>query len=137
MTKTTDGLQTGPAALIRTLRIILGGLFLYIGITKVFGTGNTVQYFHAIGWGQWFRYATGLLDLAGVILLLVPRSTFYGALMLICSVGTATLISFTVLTGNPVWGSQPMKLIPLALLLLAVVLAWCTRPRRAASSNPL
>jgi putative oxidoreductase len=117
--------------------VILGVAFLYIGITKLSGTGNTVQYFDAIGWGQWFRYATGLLDVAGVILILVPRSIFYGALMLTCTVGSATLISFTVLAGDPVWGGLPMKLVPLALLLLAVALAWGTRPQRMASPNPI
>ena len=48
------------------LRVVLGLLFLYVGTTKLAGTGNTMDYFAAIGWGQWFRYFTGALDIAGV-----------------------------------------------------------------------
>jgi uncharacterized membrane protein YphA (DoxX/SURF4 family) len=112
--------------------------FLYIGATKLTGTANTVQYFDAIGWGQWFRYATGFLDVLGAVLIVVPRLTFYGAVILVGSVGTGTLISFTVLAGNPVWGGPAMKLVPLTLTLLAATLAWFSLPPRlSAPTNTL
>jgi uncharacterized membrane protein YphA (DoxX/SURF4 family) len=112
------------------LRVVLGLLFLYVGTTKLAGTGNTIDYFAAIGWGQWFRYFTGVLDIAGVVLLFVPRRTFYGAIVLACSVGLGTLISATVLRGNPTWGAPIMVIVPLIMTLLAIGLAWLTRPRR-------
>jgi uncharacterized membrane protein YphA (DoxX/SURF4 family) len=34
------------------LRVVLGIIFLYVATRKLTGTGNTVQYFAAIGWGQ-------------------------------------------------------------------------------------
>ena len=115
---------------IWALRVVLGLVFLYIGTTKLTGTGHTVEYFAAIGWGQWFRYLTGLLDIAGVALLLAPKWIFCGAIVLACSVGLGTLISLTVLRGNPTWGSSEMVAVPLVLTLLAVLLAWLTRPHR-------
>jgi len=48
--------------------VVLGLIFLYVGATKLTETGNTVENFAAIGWGQWFRYFTGALDIAGVVL---------------------------------------------------------------------
>jgi putative oxidoreductase len=114
-----------------TLRIVLGVVFLYIGTTKLTGTGNTVEYFAAIGWGQWFRYLTGVLDVGGVVLLFVPKWTCFGASVIACSVGLGTLISLTVLRDDPTWGSSAMVAVPLALTLLAVLLAWLTRPHRA------
>ena len=116
---------------IWTLRVILGVAFAGIAITKLTGTGNTIPYFGAIGWGQWFRYLTGCVDLLGSILLFVPRRTFYGAILLTCSVGSATLISLTVLQGNPAWGGPVMVVVPLVITLLTVSLAWLTRPYRA------
>jgi putative oxidoreductase len=110
------------------LRVVLGLAFLLIGITKLTGTVHTVDYFEAIGWGQWFRYLTGSLDVAGVALLFMPRYTFYGALVLISSVGTATVLSVTVLRGNPFWGALSMVLQPLILTALTVALAWLTCP---------
>ncbi len=122
---------------IRVLRVVLGLVFLYVGTTKLTGTGNTVDYFAAIGWGQWFRYLTGLLDIAGVVLLFSPKSMFYGAIVLACSVGLGALISLTVLRGNPTWGSSAMVVVPLVLAVLAALLAWLTRrPPASAGSRP-
>jgi uncharacterized membrane protein YphA (DoxX/SURF4 family) len=133
--------STGTSAKWRTivawvLRIILGLAFLLIGITKLTGTLHSIDYFEAIGWGQWFRYLTGCLDVAGAALLFVPRFTFYGALVLISSVGTATVLSVTVLRGNPFWGGLAMVLQPLILTLLTVTLAWLTCAERAGKKAP-
>jgi putative oxidoreductase len=111
-------------------RVILGLAFLLIGVTKLNGSTHPVEYFEAIGWGQWFRYLTGFLDVAGAALLFVPRYTFYGTIVLISSVGTATVLSLTVLRGNPVWGSSAMVLQPLVITLLTIALAWLTWPPR-------
>jgi putative oxidoreductase len=126
----------GRTIAIWALRVVLGVIFLGIGATKLAGTAQTVQYFAAIGWGQWFRYLTGLLDVVGSALLFVPRRTFYGAAVLACSVGTATLISISLLRGDPLWGGREMTLVPLILTVLVVVLAWLTRPRWAGIQRP-
>jgi putative oxidoreductase len=112
------------------LRVILGLAFLAIGATKLTGTAHTVDYFDAIGWGQWFRYFLGFLDVVGVLLLFVPRYTFYGTLALISSVGTATVLSVTVFRGNPFWGGSTMVIQPLIFTFLTMVLAWLTCPPR-------
>lgn len=124
------------------LRVVVGLTFLLIAATKLTGTADTVEYFDAIGWGQWFRYLTGSLDLVGAVLLFVPRYTFYGAIVLISSVGTATVLSVTVLRGDPQWGDLAMVLQPLILTSLTVALAWLTWPltpdptsARASSNN--
>ncbi|RPJ84028.1 MAG: DoxX family protein [Acidobacteria bacterium] len=105
---------------IWVLRVFLGLAFSVIGVAKLTGTLNTVQTFEAFGWGQWFRYVSGLLDLTGALLVLVPRWTCYGALVLACTVGLATALS---VTRPDVWPA-------LSLTLLAATLAWLTRPRR-------
>jgi putative oxidoreductase len=120
----------GRTIAIWALRVVLGLLFLFVGITKLTGTANTVEYFAAIGWGQWFRYLTGVLDVVGAVLLFVPRWTCYGAIMLACSVGSAAFISLTVFRGNDAWGGPITVFVPLVLTLLCVLLAWLTRPRR-------
>jgi putative oxidoreductase len=130
MNMAADAPSKWRAIAIWALRVVLGLLFLVVGTTKLTGTGNTVEYFSAIGWGQWFRYLTGLLDITGAALLFVPRWTCYGAIVLACSVGSATLIALTLLRGNPMWGGSEMVWVPLVITLLAVVLAWLTRPHR-------
>ena len=104
----------------------MGLAFLLIGVTKLTGTANTVGYFEAIGWGQWFRYLTGSLDVVGVVLLFVPRYTFYGTIALLSSVGAATVLSVTVPRGDPVWGDFAMVLETVVITLLTIDLVQLT-----------
>ena len=110
-------------------RVVLGLLFLAIGTTKLTGTWDTVPYFAAIGWGQWFRYLTGSIDVVAAALLFVPRWTFYGAVTLTCTIGTATLLAIF----KP---DLPLAL-PLMFALLTAELAWLTRPHRVSSATHL
>ena len=103
------------------LRVLLGLAFLTIATAKLTGTMHTVPTFAAFGWGQWFRYFSGLLDLIGALLLFVPRWTCYGALLLACTIGLGTVLSFLRLNDN--------LIPPVALTLMAGTLAWLTRPR--------
>ena len=106
------------------LRVLLGLLFLAIGIEKLTGTQGTIPFFDAIGWGQWFRYASGAADTAGAILILIPRYTFYGAIIITWTVGLGTHLCFTMPLYNPIF--------PLAMTLLAAILAFLTkRPKPA------
>jgi putative oxidoreductase len=101
------------------LRVLLGVIFLGIGIEKLTGTMGTIPFFDAIGWGQWFRYASGVLDMAGALLIFVPRWTALGALIITFTVGLGTFLCFTKALYNPTF--------PLVMTLLAgtlVCLAW-------------
>jgi hypothetical protein len=122
--------RQGRGVGIWALRFVLGLAFAYVATTKITGTGNTIDYFQAIGWGQWFRYATGWGDLVGTALLFVPRLTFYGAILITFNIGLGSVISLTVLHHDPKWGGPVMVLVPLILTSLAALLAWLTRPRR-------
>ena len=101
------------------LRLLLGIMFLGIGIEKLTGTMGTIPFFDAIGWGQWFRYASGVLDAAGAL-----PFTSYGALIITCTVGLGTILCFTTGVFNP--------LFPLVMTLLAATLVWLAwRPKPA------
>ena len=54
------------------LQIGAAGMFLMVGFLKLSGDPQMVGLFDAIGVGQWFRYVTGSLEVAGAILLLSP-----------------------------------------------------------------
>ncbi len=115
---------TGKARVIITwiLRVLLGVIFLGIGIEKLTGTMGTIPFFDAIGWGQWFRYFSGVLDTAGALLILVPRWTSFGALIITCTVGLGTYLCFSMALYNPIF--------PLVMTLLAATLVWLAwRPK--------
>ena len=117
---------TGKTRLTITwiLRVLLGVIFLGIGIEKLTGTMGTIPFFNAIGWGQWFRYAAGALDTAWAVLIFVTRWTSLGALIITCTVGLGTFLCFTKALYNPSF--------PLAMTLLAATLVWLAwRPKLA------
>jgi putative oxidoreductase len=124
----TEAAHRKSLVAIWTLRVLLGLAFLTVGAAKLTGSLHTVQTFRAFGWGQWFRYASGALDIIGALLVLMPRWTFYGALLLTCTVGTAAVLSLTRL---------PDLFPALTLTLLAAILAWLTRPWARPSRLPV
>ena len=101
------------------LRGLLAAAFLAAGGAKLAGVPAMVEMFEKVGVGQWFRIVTGLLEVTGGILLLIPRLTFYGAALLLTVMVGAVTAHLTVLGGN----SAPAMI----LLVLNAVTAWLTR----------
>lgn len=64
------------------LKILFGLAFLAAGGAKLAGVPMMAHEFDVVGLGQWFRYFTGTVEIAGAILLLAPKTSFYGAILL-------------------------------------------------------
>jgi uncharacterized membrane protein YphA (DoxX/SURF4 family) len=65
------------------LRLLLAAVFLAAAFMKLTGAPMLVAEFDLVGLGQWFRYATGVLEIAGAVLLLVPGVSRFGAMLLL------------------------------------------------------
>jgi DoxX-like family len=52
------------------LKLVLAALFLFTGGAKLAGLPAMVEVFERVGFGQWFRYLTGILEVGGAALLL-------------------------------------------------------------------
>jgi uncharacterized membrane protein YphA (DoxX/SURF4 family) len=103
------------------LQIAAAGMFLMVGFLKLSGSPQLVGLFEAIGLGQWFRYLTGTLEVAGAILLLIPRTSGLGALMLAGVMAGAVMTHLFVVGGSP--------LMAIILLAVTTVVAWGRRQR--------
>ena len=57
----------------KLLRIVVAGLFLFAGFMKLTGQPVMVQEFETVGLRQWFRYATGVIEVIGAIMVLIRR----------------------------------------------------------------
>src|SRR5215831_15110004 len=55
------------------LRAVVALLFICVGSNKFAARSPWIQIFAQIGFGQWFRYFTGVLQIAGGLLVLIPR----------------------------------------------------------------
>ena len=103
-----------------TLQVLLALGFAFSGFAKFAGEATVVQMFDTIGWGDWFRYFTGVVEIAGAIGLLIPRMTGLAALGLV-GVMVGALITHAAIGGNPV--------AAIVLAVLAGVVAWGRRGR--------
>ncbi|MGW2936127.1 DoxX family protein [Streptomyces sp. NPDC001156] len=101
------------------LQVILAVLFVMAGVSKLAGAQDMVKLFQDVGVGQWLRYVTGSLELAGAVLLLVPRLSALGGLMLTGVMAGAFLTCLFVIDQSPVPAA--------VLLILAVVVMWNRR----------
>jgi putative oxidoreductase len=79
-----------------------------------------IQIFVKVGFGQWFRYFTGILEVSSAICLLIPRYAFYGAVTLAAVMIGVIIAQLTVLEHS--LGA------PVVLLIVAGVIAYLRRP---------
>ena len=107
--------------LLWVLQIGAAGMFLMVGFLKLSGNPQLVGLFEAIGLGQWFRYLTGTLEVAGAFLLLIPRMSGLGALMLAGVMVGAVVTHVFIVGGSP--------LMAIVLLVVTGVVAWGRRQR--------
>ena len=65
-TENTPTLRRGRVATIAlwVTQIALAAMFLFAGGSKLVGAPAMVDLFAAIGWGQWFRYVTGAVEIS-------------------------------------------------------------------------
>ena len=109
------------------LRIFLAIAFGAAAVAKLSGVPLMVAEFETIGWGQPFRYSVGAIEAVGVALVLVPRTTFFGSIVL-----AGVCLGALVAQLGPLKGD----LVHVFLLgALTVLTAWLTRPTSARSAK--
>ena len=111
--------RKGANIALWVLQALLALAFLGAASGKLLGKPEMVALFEAVGIGQWFRYLTGLMELAGALLILVPRTKFFGAALLSMVMVGAVLTHLFILHNAPTAAA--------VLLVLAGVVAWARR----------
>jgi uncharacterized membrane protein YphA (DoxX/SURF4 family) len=79
------------------VKMIVALTFLTAGTAKLAGVEMMVAAFDAVGFGQWFRYLTGVIEIASAILLFVPGLQAIGAGVLVATMTGAVIAHFTVI----------------------------------------
>ena len=131
MSTTTLTLEKAPASTGKALGIALWAaqlygayVFLTAAFAKLSGAPQMIGLFEAIGLGQWFRFLTGGIELVAAILLLVPRLSGVGALLLIPTMAGAIITHLAVIGGSIA--------MPLGLLVAMGFVAYGRRERTLA-----
>ena len=106
------------------VQIIVAGMFLLAGGSKLAGVPAMVALFDAVGVGQWFRYVTGLIEVTSAIALLIPSLAVFGAVALVPTMIGAVATHLFIVGGSPA--------IPLFLLLGSAAIVWARRDQLSA-----
>lgn len=114
----------GKNVVLWVLQILAAAVFLMAGGAKLAGAAPMVALYNTIGLGQWFRYMTGLIELASAVLLLVPGLAAFGAVLLVCTMIGAVITQLAVVHASPA--------VPLVLLVVGIVILWGRREQIAA-----
>jgi uncharacterized membrane protein YphA (DoxX/SURF4 family) len=108
--------QSDPATNV-AIRISVALVFLLTGVDKFLPSPEWDQVFKAIGWGDWFRYFTGIVEMAGGLMFLLPATTAVGASLLVATMIGAMTFHIVVLR-------QPANILFPGAYLLGVLLAY-------------
>jgi uncharacterized membrane protein YphA (DoxX/SURF4 family) len=112
--------RRGTTTAIWVLRGFLALIFVFVGAVKFPGDPRSVwvHIFELIGFGQWFRIVTAIVECVGGVLLLVPRATPIAVLLLAPSMIGALLVHiFAVGVGRP-------TVVVLLLLAGVLLIGW-------------
>lgn len=114
----TDDLEVGGNAtniFLWVLQVIGAVVFCLVGVAKIVGTEGEMELFRTLGWGQWFRFLTGGLELMGAAMLLFPAGVRLGAVLLALVMAGATMAHLMVLHTSPT--------LPMTLLVMMAIVA--------------
>jgi uncharacterized membrane protein YphA (DoxX/SURF4 family) len=103
------------------LSALLALMFLFAGGFKLSGAQVAVDNFSKWGYPDWFRVVTGIIEVTAGVLVLVPRRSFLGALLILPTMVGAVLTHLTHAEAR----NAPL---PAILFISAAVLAYLRRP---------
>ena len=99
------------------IRVSVALVFTLTGLDKFLQSPEWDQVFKAIGWGDWFRYFTGIVEMAGGLMFLIPATTPVGAVLLVATMIGAMTFHIVVLR-------QPANILFPGAYLCGVLLAY-------------
>jgi putative oxidoreductase len=102
-----------------SVQVVLAGMFLLAGGSKLAGAAAMVALFDGVGVGQWFRYVTGGIEVVSAVALLVPSLAAFGAVALVATMIGAIATHLFIIGGSPA--------VPALLLVGSLVIAWARR----------
>lgn len=107
------------------LQALLAAFFGFAAVPKLLGDPAAVEMFGKIGYGDWLRYLTGAVELAGAVGLVIPLLSSLAASGLAIVMVCATVANLTAL--DMAWAA-PQTIV---LALLFGFVAWGRRDDNA------
>jgi uncharacterized membrane protein YphA (DoxX/SURF4 family) len=106
------------------LQVVAAAVFVMASVPKLTGDPRAVEGFEAIGFGTWFLYLIGILEVAGAVALLIPLLSGLAGLAFVGLMIGAIVIHILFYDGE-------MVASPAAVLVVVAVIAWGRRQQTA------
>ncbi len=109
------------ALVLQLLKYGIAAFLILSGGAKLLGVEEMVALYHAIGFGQWFRYLSGGVEIVAAALILLPRWRVQGI-----------LLTVAIMIAGVVEHIFVLKIIPGAPAVgfaAVLVILYLTRPR--------
>ena len=106
----------GLRATLWVLQVLLALAYLSFGYSKLADAPAAAEIFDQVGWGDWFQYLVGVLEIAVAIPLLIPKYARRGAIALIVLALVAVGVHAAI--------GDPNGLVFLVPIGLAAVVVW-------------
>ena len=97
-------------------RIVAALIMLQTLYFKFTGAEESIMIFSRVGMEPWGRYATGVAELIASLLILIPRTSVFGALMAV-GIMTGALITHLFIIGIEVEGDNGLLFIYACIVL--------------------
>lgn len=98
----SDRSRRAQFILVELTELTLAAIFFVVGGAKLFGQHDMILLFREIGVGEWFRYATGMVEVSGALFLVMPLLSGVSAIVLGAVMIVASLLELFVLHRPPV-----------------------------------
>jgi len=83
------------------LQLLAAAAFIAAGSAKLAAIPMMVDIFDRIGFGQWLRIFTGIVEITGGLALLIPAAAAYGGVVLACTMAVGVMTHLLIIGGNP------------------------------------
>lgn len=107
------------------LRLVVVAIMLWASLPKLMGAEMSISLFEKLGVEPWGRYGTGIMELLGAILLLIPATVVIGAMIVIVVMVGAIGAHFIALGFEG--QMMMMTMLATANLVISLVIAWLYR----------
>ncbi len=121
------------------LRVVAAFIMLQTLFFKFTGAPESIYIFETVGLEPFGRYASGIAELIASVLLLIPRTTWLGAIIALGVMGGAIMSHLTVLGIEVQGDGGTLFIMGIIVAISSAILLWTNRgdiPVLGAKLNP-
>lgn len=109
------------------LRLVVAFIMLQTLFFKFTGAAESIYIFETVGLEPFGRYASGVAELIASILLLVPRTTWLGAIIALGVMAGAIMSHLTVLGIEVMGDGGTLFIMGIVVFISSAILLWANR----------